>query len=114
MAKSFGTMSIEVKKNDFEKAARNYPAKVSKVIRKTGNDIIRFAAPNTPVDTGFLRMAVTIVSFNDLLIGVYWSAFYAVYQELGTRYIPGKFFATNAAETATEPYIQAIKAINML
>jgi hypothetical protein len=107
-------MSIEVKRNDFHKAANVYPKLVSKVIRKTGNDIIRFAAPNTPVDTGFLRMAVTIVSFNDLLIGVYWSAFYAVYQELGTRYMPGKFFATGAAEMATAPYIEAIKRINML
>lgn len=114
MAKEFGTISIEVRKNDFKKAANAYPGKVSQVIRKTGNDIIRFAAPNTPVDTGFLRMAVTIVSFNELLIGVYWSAFYAVYQELGTRYIPGKFFATGAAEQATQPYIEAIKRINML
>jgi hypothetical protein len=109
-----GTITLEVKRNDFNRAANNYPKKVSQVVRKTGNDIIRYAAPNTPVDTGFLRLAVTVVSFSDLLVGVYWSAFYAIYQELGTRYTAGKFFATQATEMARGPYIEAIKAINLL
>jgi HK97 gp10 family phage protein len=107
-------MTMEIKFNHFERAAKAYPKKVSMVVRKTGNDIIRFAAPNTPVDTGFLRMAVTVVAFSDLLVGVYWSAFYAIYQELGTRYIQGNFFATKAVEQARQPFIDAIKAINML
>jgi len=111
---SFGNIEIIIKKNEFGKAANAYPKKVSMVVRKTGNDIIRYAAPNTPVDTGFLRLAVTIVAFSDLLVGVYWSAYYAIYQELGTRYIEGKFFATKAAEQARQPFIEAIKAINML
>lgn len=111
---SFGTATLEIKYNHFPKAAKAYPKKVSQVCRKTGNDIIRSAAPNTPVDTGFLRTAVTIVAFTDLLIGVYWSAFYAIYQELGTRYVTGKFFATKAVEANRGPFIEAIKAINML
>lgn len=108
------TISIEVIKNDFNKAAKNYPGKVSEVVKKTGYDIITFAAPNTPVDTGFLRLAVTVVIYSATLIGVYWSAFYALYQELGTRYIQGKFFATKATDQARQPFIEAIKAINLL
>lgn len=111
---SFGTATIEIKYNHFDRAAKRYPKKVSAVCRKTGNDIIRSAAPNTPVDTGFLRAAVTVVAFTDLLIGVFWSAFYAIYQELGTRYIAGKFFATQAVEANRQPFIDAIKAINLL
>lgn len=107
-------MSMEIRFNHFERAAKGYPKLVSQVVRKTGNDIIRAAAPNTPVDTGFLRMAVTVVQFTDLLVGVYWSAFYAIYQELGTRYIEGKFFATKAVEQTRQPFIDAIKRINML
>jgi len=107
-------ISVTVKKNDFFDAARNYPGKVNTVCRRTGFGIIRAAAPNTPVDTGFLRMAVTVVEFNTTLIGVYWTAFYAIYQEFGTRYISGKFFATNAAEQNRWPFVQAIKAINLL
>jgi hypothetical protein len=111
---SFGNAQITVKYNHFDRIARTYPKKVGQVCRKTGNDIIRSAAPNTPVETGFLRTAVTIVAFTDLLIGVFWSAFYAIYQELGTRHIAGKFFATKAAEANRQPFIDAIKAIDML
>lgn len=107
-------ISVTVKKNEFHNAARNYPGKVNAVCRRTGFGIIRAAAPNTPVDTGFLRTAVTVVEFNQTLIGVYWSAFYAIYQEFGTRYIAGKFFATGAAEQNRWPFVEAIKAINLL
>jgi len=111
---SYGSYSMTILKNDFEKAARNYPRKVNQVLRLTGNRVIRSAAPLTPVDTGFLRAAVTVVEFNALLIGVYWSAFYAIYQELGTRYVQGKFFARQAVEMNRSPFIEAIKAINLL
>ena len=111
---TYGSYRMEVLRNDFKKAAENYPRKTNQVLRLTGNRIIRSAAPFTPVDTGFLRMAVTVVEFNTLLIGVYWSAFYAIYQELGTRYIQGKFFARQAVEINRQPFIDAIKAINLL
>lgn len=111
---NFGSASIEIFHNDFGDIARKYPTLVSKVVRKTGFDIIRYATPYTPVDTGFLRMAVTVVMFTDLLVGVYWSAFYAIYQELGTRYVTGKFFATKAVEQARQPFIDAMQRIKLL
>jgi hypothetical protein len=108
------SVSIEIKKNEFKKIIQKYPGLVSQVIRKTAQDIITFAAPLTPVDTGYLRMAVTTVVFSEFLVGVYWSANYAVYQNYGTRYIAGHFFADKATEQARSPFIEAIKAIQML
>lgn len=103
-------LSVEIKKNDFEKIARNLPYKTSLVVRKTAFDILRLSVPRTPVLTSFLRNSAS-VSWTETQAAIFWAASYAIYQEFGTRYIAPKLFATSAVEEVKPFFIEAMKQL---
>lgn len=115
-------VTLEIKKNDFPKLAKDFPFKVSIIVRKTANDILFEANANAPRDTGYMAGSSS-VQFGKGIFGmgaagdsvtsaiVYWPAHYAAYQEFGTRYIIPKLFATNAAAMMRPIFISAMKSL---
>ena len=73
---------------------------------------------NAPVDTGRLRSSITpeVRSAGEDMIGVVGSnVVYAPYQELGTKYMTGKFYLQRAFEDAkTRIYALFDKALNKI
>jgi HK97 gp10 family phage protein len=104
------TLTLEIKKNDFEKLAKQLPNKTSVVVRKTAMDILAYSVPETPIDTGFLRNSAS-VSYNATQASVHWAAEYAIYQEFGTRYFEGKLFATHAVAKVEPLFVEAMKQL---
>jgi HK97 gp10 family phage protein len=118
------SVTVTIKKNDFKKKADAYPGKVSRIVRKTAFDLLERATPNVPVDTGFLRNSGGVRvgrgmfgmfggSGSETSAEVYWSAFYAIYQEFGTRYIAPNFFATNAARDVRGAFVAALESLEV-
>lgn len=66
----------------------------------------------TPVDTAFLKRSETISIEDDGLTGkVETNVEYAEYQEVGTRWIYGKFYAKRANEKAGEKFIKDLERL---
>lgn len=92
-----------------EGMAKEYPNAVYRGCVDTGLKIEREAKKNeTRVDTGNLRSSIATHADKEaktVMVTAGGSAEglkdvdYAVYQEFGTRYMPGLFFMTHAAET---------------
>jgi 3-phenylpropionate/cinnamic acid dioxygenase small subunit len=74
---------------------------------------ISAADPLTPVDTGMLRSNKQIVnaSMGALVASVNWVQFYAIYQEMGTIYFPGNFYARTGSEHATPGLLADMAAV---
>lgn len=66
----------------------------------------------TPVDTAFLKRSETISIEDAGLTGkVETNAEYAEYQEVGTRWIYGKFYAKRANEKAGEKFLSDLERL---
>lgn len=74
-------------------------------------NVIAYAEPAVPVDTGFLRDSATIIEDGPLVSYVTWTAPYAIYQNDGTRYIDGNFFAELGAARAKPEFEAAMAEI---
>lgn len=81
-----------------------------KAMRDATLIVTRGAKINAPVDTGRLRASITpeVRSEGEDMLGVVGSnVIYAPYQELGTKYMPGKFYLQRAFDAA-KPRIMAL------
>lgn len=107
-------IAVSIKFNKFAKIAAAYPKKVSRVVRKTGFDVLAYATPFVPVDTGALRNSGQVEVETDTFVIVSWTAEYAIYQNFGTRFISGKFFANKGATGAKPGFIEAMQSIDMM
>lgn len=75
--------------------------RVTRAVTETAIDIERTAKELAPVKTGHLRRSIRYEVENqaDVISGVVIAeADYSIFQELGTRYMPGKFFMQRALE----------------
>jgi hypothetical protein len=106
------SVTVIIKKNEFKKKANAYPGKVSRIVRKTAFDILADANTETPYDTGFLAGSASI-SVADTQASIHWAAFYAMYQEFGTRYIAPVLFATRAADRHRPLFIAALETLEV-
>ena len=116
-----GTFSVEIRFNKFSAIAASFPAKVGEVVRKAAFDILARGSAYAPIRTGFLRNSggVRVGSGMSGIFGgggstsaeVFWAAFYAIYQNFGTRYIAPVLFANRAASEVAPSFIAAMKAI---
>src|SRR5688500_14243917 len=107
-------IAVSIRYNKFAKIAAAMPGKVSKVVRKTGFDILAYATPFVPVDTGALRNSGNVEVVTDTFVIVSWTAEYAIYQNFGTRFISGKFFANQGAEAARSEFVEAMKTLDLM
>jgi hypothetical protein len=104
---------ILVKLNDFARIAAAIPNDVQDGLVLAGNNTIRRARPLTPFRTGYLANSPQL-DIGTLVVIVFWAAFYAPYQEFGTRRgIRPKRFAQISAELemkALEAYLAALES----
>lgn len=115
------TFSVEIRFNKFSQIAANLPVKVGEVVRKAAFDILARGSAYAPVDTGFLRnsggvrvgggMAGVFGGGAATSAEVFWAAFYAIYQNFGTRFIPPVLFANRAAAEVAPSFIAAMKSL---
>lgn len=116
---------------------------ISKVVRKAAFDIQRAAAQNAPVDTGFLKSSIYVVTKgastygaaaenasgkngdaellpeidqppNDRTAYVAVGANYGIYQEFGTVNMPAQPYLTPAAELVRPQYLAAMRSLEGL
>ncbi len=111
-------MSSSVTYNHFPQVAAALPLRVSQIVRKTLFDVIAQATPNTPVDTGHLRNAISVegpggspIAPGDTSGFTHWHAGYALYQEEGTRYITGHHFARDAVNAVRPGFLAAMQQL---
>ena len=103
------TASIELKKNDLPKIKSRLKT-VDQISRRIGYRIIEVAAPLTPYKTGNLSQQISVIP-DGRGCRVVWRMFYAIYQNFGTRYIPARSFAEQAAAIVFPEYVQQLKRL---
>ena len=116
--------------NHFPEIAVAMHKALSQVVRKTAMDIQASAASKAPVDTGFLRNSIYVVTSesstykgggkslsevtkpeDDLTAYVAVGANYGVYVNYGTRHMPAQPFWEPAIEEAKPGFQAALDAI---
>lgn len=105
---------VEMKRNEFSRIAKDYPHKTSQVVRKTAFDLRKAAAPFTPYETGTLAGSPEVQVKSTTFAIVIWGVHYAIYQNEGTRYIAGNFFAQKGAAVIKPTFVDAMRAIRLL
>ena len=95
-------VTVTVTKNNLPRLRAQGKRKASQAVRRAGFNTIRYAAPETPVDTGALKANFVMDIFNaGLSLTLKWAMFYGLFQNYGTsRGIVGKHFAEKGAEKA--------------
>lgn len=106
-----GTITIQVKKNDFGKISQGAVSKTRDILDKASLDVIAEAEPFTRRDTGNLIGSANVKSGGEFLRIVFWGAEYAIFQDKGTRFISGTFFAEKGADQVRPGFIDAMKEI---
>ena len=115
------TYYVEIRFNKFAAIAASLPAKVGAIVRKAAFDILARGSAYAPVDTGFLRNSggVRVGGGMGGIFGggsatsaeVFWAAFYAIFQNFGTRFIAPVLFANRAAAEVAPSFIAAMKSL---
>jgi HK97 gp10 family phage protein len=106
------TITIKVDADDVLKKYAGMEKKISEALETAlakGALIVQGEAKrNAPVDTGRLRQSIVVYSDQKAVSkSIVATTFYAIYQELGTRYFTGRFYMQDARDTA-EPVITQI------
>jgi HK97 gp10 family phage protein len=101
--------------DSFEAAPVDVRDDMETVTSKIGHLIEAGAKKRAPVRTGLLRSSITTNLTSEaesVSAEVYTDTFYAVYQELGTRYIqPPNAFLGPSFDELQQPYVDALLAI---
>lgn len=123
--------------NHFSPLADKFARAISQAVRKTAFVIQSSAASSAPVDTGFLKNSIYVVTSDDSSYGsggssgkkdsyllpevakaenkytayVAVGANYGIYQEFGTRFMPAQPYFYPAIDAAAAPFEQVIAAI---
>ena len=80
------------------------------VISKYAMVIEGKAKQDAPVLTGFLKNSIQAEKADNYPNwNIHDGTDYGIFQELGTRFIPGKFFLTGACESTADDYFDALK-----
>ena len=123
--------------NHFPQAAEAFHTAMSQAIRKTAFDIQGHAASTAPIDTGFLRNSIYVVTHdestygqgaeptkpgsyllpeidkaeNDTTAWIAVGANYGIYLEMGTRFMPPKPYLAPAVEAVRPKFEDAMSRI---
>lgn len=101
---------VEELQQTVEKASKLEDVKT--LIRYHTANMMRYAAQNAPVLTGFLKQSERIAIEDNGLVGkVYFTAEYAPYQEYGTRWIYGKFYLKFGFDMAAKEYLHDMEVL---
>lgn len=85
---------------------------VKEIVKRETAYMQQLEQRQTPVDTAFLKRSETLSIEDGGLTGkVETNAEYAEYQEVGTRWIYGKFYAKRANETAGNRFLASIERL---
>ena len=103
-------ITIRVNRNDLPQVGSRLNEAIGDAITAFVNDVVAFADPETPVDTGTLKNRKTIET-EGLSGKVHWEADYALFVHEGTRSMPARPFATNAFEKATPALMDRLKSL---
>ena len=121
----------------FAEVAQAFHTAISQTVRKAAFDIQAAAASSAPVDTGFLRNSIYVVTHNESTYGQGaeptkagspllpaepapdddWTAYigvganYGIYLELGTRFMPPKPYLAPAVEQVRPSFEEAFSRI---
>ena len=91
------SIDIKIKTDNTDEAIARMNTAIQKSLKMIGLVAQEYAADNSPVDTGRLRASMTHqLEDNSVYIGT--NVEYAIYQELGTRYIKGHHMLENTAK----------------
>lgn len=104
---------IEITFNKLTAIAARFPGEVSDITNSAIHDLVRHAAPNTPVDTGNLKSAQTqqLASPAKQEASNHWTAGYAAYVNGGTARMAARPFASSAAEAVKPRWINQLKVL---
>lgn len=100
------SVSVEIRRNDFPRIAGRFEPAVAEITQLAVFKVHEAADPNTPRNNGDL--ANNVVDGPDF---VHWLMLYAGFQDKGTVFMPGTFFATNAANLVFPQWVQALSQI---
>lgn len=97
------SISIKIDAERYQKFLTGAPNKIAKIIQnviyKGALLVERYGKQNAPVDTGRLRASIsTEIRPTSATVSTHTN--YAIYVHDGTRFITGRPFMTNAAESA--------------
>lgn len=112
MARNRITARVNLRTDALRALQRSVPDKVQKAVDATALFIESGAKQNAPVDTGRLRASIAATVGQPGLraqVGVYVD--YAVYQELGSRYLAARPFLFPAVEAERARFIERLKAV---
>jgi hypothetical protein len=122
--------------NHFPQAAEAFHKALSQAVRKTAFDIQGHAASTAPIDTGFLRNSIYVVTHDESTYGnaspskegsyllpeidkaesdteawIAVGANYGIYLEMGTRFMPAKPYLAPAVESVRPTFEDALGRI---
>ena len=94
------SVTLTVRANECPRIAGQFEGNVARVLNRAVDVCIAVADPLTRRDTGALvgNKAITYASEGSLSAEVAWNQEYAIYQNSGTVYTSGTFFADSGAE----------------
>lgn len=98
----------EIRKNDLPKIASGLEQGAQDAVAEAVLLLVRFADPNTPVDTGNLKNNKTINTGSNGQGFVHWHAEYAGFVHNGTRYMAARPFIAEAVAQVWPLYQKAI------
>ncbi len=85
---------------------------VKTLVRYHTSNMMRYAAQNAPVLTGFLKQSERIDVEDGGMAGrVSFMAEYAPYQEYGTRWIYGKFYLKKGFDRASNEFLHDLEVL---
>ncbi len=104
-------MNVVVEYDRLDETHRSQHEAIDRLLSDGALMVAADAQGFAPVDTGRLRAAISTRKSGTLAYEVYNDTNYAVHQEYGTRYQPGKAFMRPSYEKNRQGIIQSFKAI---
>lgn len=103
-------MNIQIVQDNRPQVLAELERKQRAILVAVGKSAEGYAKARAPVDTGRLRASITYKIDGDS-VELATDVYYAIYQELGTRYITGKHFMRDAMAHHLTEYIQLMRSI---
>lgn len=100
------SVTVTITSNRLPPMSANLNRAAKDITRKAIFDVVAYADPLTPVDTGHLKSAKVITDTS-----VHWLADYAGFQNFGTVHVPPRLFATTAVSHVKPQWIAALRQI---
>lgn len=85
---------------------------VRRIVRVNTAEMANASQRLVPVDTGTLKRSMGLAIRNDSMEGeISYNTEYAIYQELGTRFMQGRFYVKQAFDKQSDRFIQDLEEL---